>query len=57
MSLQICIRTDKSLDLLATEIRDLLSLPPFKIDAYADDPYSQFDMLGMFIMLRRSEED
>ena len=57
MSLQICIRTDKSLDQLATEIRDLLSLPPFKIDAYADDPYYQFDMLGMFIMLRRSDED
>jgi len=57
MSLQICIRTDKSLDKLATEIRDLLSLPPFKLDVFATEPYYQFDMLGMFILLRRSEED
>jgi hypothetical protein len=57
MSLQIHIRTDKSLDQLATEIRDLLSLPPFKVDAFAEEPYYQFDMLGMFIMLHRSEED
>jgi hypothetical protein len=57
MSLQICIRTDKSLDQLATEIRDLFSLPPFKVDALSDEPYYQFEMLGMFIMLRRSEED
>lgn len=57
MSLQICIRTAKSLDQLATEIRDLLSLPPFKVDTFGEEPYYQFDMLGMFIMLRRSEED
>jgi hypothetical protein len=57
MSLQICIRTDKSLDQLATDLRDLLSLPPFKLYALAAEPYYQFDMLGMFIMLRRSEED
>jgi hypothetical protein len=57
MSLQICIRTDKSLDQLAMEIRDLFSLPPFKVDALAEEPYYQFDMLGLFIMLRRSEED
>ena len=57
MSLQICIRTNKSLDQLATEIRDILSLPPFKVDAFAEEPYYQFDMLGLFIMLRRSEED
>jgi hypothetical protein len=57
MSLQICIRTDKSLDQLATEIRDLLSLPPLKVAAFAEEPYYQFEMLGLFIMLRRSEED
>jgi len=57
MSLQICIRTDKSLDQLALEMRDLLSLPPFKRGAFSAEPYYQFDMLGMFILLRRSEED
>jgi hypothetical protein len=57
MSLQVCIRTDKSLDRLATEIRDLLSLPPFKLDAFGKEPYYQFDMLGMFIMLHWAEED
>jgi len=45
------------LDQLATEIRDILSLPPFKVDAFAEEPYYQFDMLGLFIMLRQSEED
>jgi hypothetical protein len=57
MSLQVCIRTDKSLEQLATEIRDLLSLPPFKLDAFGTEHYYQFDMLGMFLLLRWSEED
>jgi hypothetical protein len=58
MSLQICIRTDKSLDQLATEIRDLFSLPPFnKCDTCVTEPYYQFDVLGMFLLLRRFEED
>jgi hypothetical protein len=57
MSLHICIRTDKSLQQLAREIRELLSLPPFKLDSFAQEPYCQFDMLGMLILLRQTDED
>lgn len=57
MSLHICIRTDKSLPQLAKEIRDLLSLPLFKLDSFAEEPYCQFDMLGMLILLHQLDED
>ena len=56
MSFQICLKTDKSLQQLATEIRDLFSLPPFKLDSFVDEPYCQFEMLGMLVLIRRSEE-
>lgn len=57
MSFQICIKTKKSLQQLATEIRDLLSLPPFKLDSFAEEPYCQFEMFGMLVFLRRAEEE
>ncbi|GCE18778.1 hypothetical protein [Dictyobacter kobayashii] len=57
MSSQICIKTDKSLQQLATEIRDLLSLPPFTLDSFAEEPYCQFDMLGMLVLIRQTAEE
>lgn len=58
MSLQICIKTDKSLPHLASEIREVLSLPPFKFDLHAPEPYCQFEMLGMLVFIHQiAEED
>ncbi len=57
MSFQICVRTDKSLQQLATEIRDLLTLPPFKQDSFAGEPYCQFEMLGMLVLIHRTDEE
>ncbi len=57
MSFQVCIKTDKSLQQLAAEMRDLLSLPPFKLDSFAEEPYCQFETLGMLILLRKAEDD
>jgi hypothetical protein len=57
MSFQICIKTDKSLQQLATEIRDLLSLPSFKQDSFAGEPYCQFEVLGMLILIHQADEE
>ncbi|MBV9614183.1 MAG: hypothetical protein JO031_01860 [Ktedonobacteraceae bacterium] len=57
MSFQICIKTDKSLLQLATEIRDLLSLPSFKQDSFAVELYCQFEMLGMLILVHQVDEE
>ncbi|SRR5579884_4153951 len=57
MSSQICIKTDKSLQQLATEIREIFSLPPFKEDSFAGAPYYQFDMLGMLVLVHWVEEE
>ncbi len=57
MSLQIWIKTDKPLPQLATEIRNIFSLPPFKQDTFTGEPYYQFEMLGMLIFLHLTEEE
>ena len=57
MSLHICIKTDKSLSHLATEIREAFSLPPFKLDLHAQEPYYQFEMLGMLVFIRKTAEE
>lgn len=57
MSFQICIKTNKSLQQLASEIRDLLALPPFKQNAFVGEPYCQFEMLGMLLLIARTEEE
>lgn len=57
MSFQICIKTDKSLQQLTTEIHDLLSLPSFKQDSFAGEPYCQFEMLGMHILIHQADEE
>lgn len=57
MSFQICINTDKSLHQLATEIRKLLSLPPFQETSFSGEPYCQFEMFGMFILIHKVEEE
>ena len=57
MSFQICIKTDKSLQQLATEIRDLFSLPPFRQNSLSGEPYCQFEMLGMLILIHRADEE
>jgi hypothetical protein len=57
MSFQICIKTDKSLLQLSTEIRNLFSLPPFRQDAFVGEPYCQFEMLGMLILIHLADEE
>src|SRR2546423_15111286 len=57
MSFQICIKTDKSLQQLATEICNLFSLPPFRQISFSDEPYCQFVILGMLILLHRADEE
>ncbi len=57
MSFQICIKTDKSLQQLATEIRNLFSLPPFRQNSFSGQPYCQFEMLGMLILVHWAEEE
>src|SRR5260370_10741897 len=57
MSFQICIKTDKSLQQLATEIRNLFSLPPFRQNTFSGEPYCQFEMLGMLILIHLADEE
>ena len=56
MSFQICIRTEKSLQQLATEMRNLFSLPLFRQNPFSGEPYCQFEMLGMLILIQQAEE-
>lgn len=57
MAFQISINTDKSLHQLATEIRKLLSLPPFQETSFSGESYCQFEMLGMLILIHPVEEE
>jgi hypothetical protein len=57
MSFQICIRTEKPLQQLAGEIRELFSLPPFSINTFSGDEYCQFEVLGLLILLHKTEEE
>ena len=57
MSFQICIKTDKSLQEVAREIQALLSLPPFTQNAFAGEPYCQFEMMGMQILIQYTDEE
>ncbi|HET8913069.1 MAG TPA: hypothetical protein VFN23_16460 [Ktedonobacteraceae bacterium] len=52
MSFQICIKTEKSLETLALEIGHIFSLPPFKLDMSSEEPYCQFEMLGMLALIQ-----
>jgi hypothetical protein len=56
MSFQICIKTDKSLQQLVTEIRECFSLPPFSQSSLASEPYCQFALLGMVVLIRRTDD-
>lgn len=57
MSFQICIKTDKPLQQLATEIRDLLCLPPFRQNFFAGASYFQFEVLGMLVLIHEADEE
>lgn len=57
MSFQICIKTDKPLQQLATEIRDLLCLPPFRQNFFAGASYFQFEVLGMLVLIHETDEE
>lgn len=57
MSFQICINTDKSLHQLATEMRKLLSLPPFQEISFSGESYCQFEMFGMVILIHKVDEE
>src|SRR5258708_39336046 len=51
MSFQICIKTDKSLQQLATEIRNLFSLPPFRQKKDSGETYYPFEMLVLHFLI------
>jgi hypothetical protein len=55
MSFQVCIKTDKSLQQLSNEIRALLYLPPYQQTSSAGESYCQFEMLGMVILLHKTD--
>jgi hypothetical protein len=57
MSFEICIKTEKSLAQLATEIRNLLSLPPFKQSFLSGESYYQFELLGMLVLIHQADEE
>ena len=57
MSFQICIKTEKSLAQLATEIRNLFSLPPFKQSFFSGESYYQFELLGMLVLIHHADEE
>ena len=57
MPFQICMKTDKTLQQLAAEIRDLFALPPYTFDSHTEEPYCQFEMLGMLLFVRQSDEE
>ena len=57
MSFQICIKTDKTLRQLATEIREMLFLPPFSENAFVGEPYCQFEMFGMLALIHKTDEE
>jgi hypothetical protein len=56
MSFHICIRTEKSLHQLATEMRNIFSLPTFRQNSFSGEPYCQFEMLGMLVLIQPMEE-
>ncbi|MDQ6662550.1 MAG: hypothetical protein M3Z24_16495 [Chloroflexota bacterium] len=58
MSFQIWIKTEKSLQQLATEMCTCFSLPPFhqNQDTCSDEPYYQFEILGLLILLHPADE-
>ncbi len=57
MSFQICIKSEKSLAQLATEIRNLFSLPPFKQSFFSGESYYQFELLGMLVLIHHADEE
>ena len=57
MSFQVCIKTDKSLQQLATEIQQIFSLPAFSQSSFAGEPYCQFEMLGLLILIHPAEAE
>ena len=57
MSFQICMRTANSLQQLATEIRNLFLLPPFRHKSFSGESYYQFEMLGMLILIHQADEE
>jgi hypothetical protein len=57
MSFQICIKTDKSLQQLANEMCRLFSLPLYQHNTSMGEPYCQFEMLGMVILIHKTDEE
>ncbi|MBE3559173.1 MAG: hypothetical protein IMW89_08115 [Ktedonobacteraceae bacterium] len=57
MPSQICIKTDKSLQQLAAEIQQLLTLPSVTENSFAGQPYYQFEMFGILALIHRAEEE
>src|SRR5579863_9253779 len=57
MSFQICIKTDKSLQQLANEMCRLFSLPLYQHNTSMGEPYCQFEMLGMVLLIHKTDEE
>ncbi len=57
MSFQVCIKTEKSLQQLTSEIRTIFSLPLFRQNSFANEPYYQFEMLGILILIHQAKKE
>src|SRR6266699_3631691 len=57
MSFRICVKTEKSVQQLASEMRDLFSLPPFKQSSFSGEPYCQFETLGLLMLIHPAEQE
>ncbi len=57
MSFQICIKTDKTLQQLTTDLCTLFSLPPSRRNSIAGESYYHFEMLGMSILVHAADEE
>ncbi|HLZ61191.1 MAG TPA: hypothetical protein VKR06_29930 [Ktedonosporobacter sp.] len=57
MSFQIWMKTEKPLQQLASEIRDLFALPTFKHHTLAGESYCQFEVFGMLLIIRQPDEE
>lgn len=57
MSFQICIKTEKPLQQLASELASILSLPPYQHETFGNETYYQFELLGMLLLVHCADEE
>jgi len=57
MSFKICIKRRNLCNNSPQEVRNLFSLPPFKQSSFSGEPYCQFEVLGLLILIHRADEE